>query len=136
MDMMVTVTLDGTPRQVPLTEATVLSLAQRALSGNTAAAREFMRIAEKIAAKQEIEDLPRIGLIHLHPMVPVEVNDSNEALRKLGVIEQVVDRWRIRPWVIEAALARDGQLLSDEKDRQLVAENMVDGTLLERILSK
>src|SRR6516164_6405047 len=49
----VAMTLDGTPCKVPLTEALAMSLAQKGLAGNIAAAREFMKIAEKVEAQQK-----------------------------------------------------------------------------------
>jgi hypothetical protein len=127
----VAMTLDGTPCKVPLTEALVMSLAQRALAGNNVAAREFLKIAEKVAAEQkaaEEKDLPPVQF----ELVPLVAKHCDKALEKL----QVMDGWRIQTWVIEAALARNNQLLRDETDRRLIEVNMINPEDLEAILPK
>jgi hypothetical protein len=47
INQQLTVTVDGTPRKMLVTEALVTSLAQQALAGNIVAARDFMKIAKK-----------------------------------------------------------------------------------------
>ncbi len=129
----VTVTVDGAPRKMLLTEALVTSLAQRALAGNMVAAREFMKIAEKVSVEQKAieEKSERIdGFRH----VIVDPKECNVPLEKLGVIEEVADCWRIRTWVVEAAMARNRQLVLNGDDRQLLANSMVDAVALQPIL--
>ncbi len=128
----VKVTLDGIPRKMPLPEATVMALAQKALSGNTAAAREFMKIVEKVNAEQKAhEETPIIAGISLLKADPKE---CNVALRALGAIELVGDSWRIQTWVIEAALAHNQKLVLKEGDRTLLANSMVDPEALPQLL--
>jgi hypothetical protein len=110
---------------MPITEALAMSLAQRALGGNIAAAREFMKIAEKVAAEQKvIEETPPGKLVIT--LVGGERKDCNTALEKLGAIQPFGSRYIIAPWVVEAALARNGALLDDEADRKIIEENMLD----------
>jgi hypothetical protein len=129
----ITVTLEGTPRKMPLTEALAMSLAHRALAGNTAAAREFMKIVEKVAAEQKIaEEKPnRVEKIVVSWVSPKECNTS---LEKLGAIKQVEESWRIQTWVVEAAFARNSRLELNQSDRQLLENSMIDRSALPSIL--
>ena len=128
----ITVTLEGIPRKMPLTEALAMSLAHRALAGNTAAAREFMKIVEKVAAEQRnAEEKPdRIEKMVISWVDPKECNTS---LEKLGVIKRVEETWRIQTWAVEAALNRNRIALNDG-DRILLGNSMVDRDALEAIL--
>ena len=49
LDRRVLVTVDGERRKVPLTEALVLQLAQRALGGDAVASRDFLKIADQMS---------------------------------------------------------------------------------------
>ncbi|HEX4104654.1 MAG TPA: hypothetical protein VHX92_00330 [Rhizomicrobium sp.] len=135
----VTVTVDGISRKVPLTEAVTLSLAQRSLAGSVPAAREVMkiveRVEEKIAAEKKAKEEERPSEVQF-VIKAAELKDCNTALHKLGVIQQYTDSWRICTWVVEAALARNSQIVLDENDRQHIAENMFDPAMLQPILSK
>jgi hypothetical protein len=129
----VTVTLEGAAHKVPLTEALAMSLAQRALTGNTAAAREFMKIVERVTAEQKIADekparAEKIVISWVDPL------DCNTSLQKLGVVERIDDKWRIPTWVVEAALARNRPVEINESDRQLLANSMVDREALPALL--
>src|SRR4051794_34691640 len=53
INTIVTVNVDGVPRKMSLNEAMVMGLAQRGLAGNTSAAREFLKVADKVAEKAE-----------------------------------------------------------------------------------
>jgi hypothetical protein len=135
MNQTVTVTLDGTPRKVPLSEALTLSLFQRALAGNVPAAREAIKIMEKVEAQQNAakEEMPTY-VFSFAP--PPELRDCNTALEKLDVLERGGPRWCIRPWVVEAALARNSQLVLDENDRQHIEEQMLNRGMLDAIWPK
>jgi hypothetical protein len=132
----VSVTVEGVTQKMPLTEALAMSLAQRALAGNIAAAREFMKIAEKVAAEQKaVQEQPSPVLFEL---VPLESKDCtiNTALEKLDVFELDGPRRCIRPWVVEAALARNNQLRANDSDREIIAENMLNPEHLRMISSR
>jgi hypothetical protein len=128
----ITVTLEGIPRKMPLTEALAMSLAHRALAGNTAAAREFMRIVEKVAAEQKLaEEKPdRIEKMVISWVDPKECNTS---LEKLGAIKQVEENWRIQTWVVEEALKRS-RIALNEGDMALLGNSMVDRDALQALL--
>ena len=130
----ITVTLEGIPRKMPLTEALAMSLAHRALAGNTAAAREFMKIVDKVAEEQRIaeEKETRVKKIVVSWAEPKE---CNPALEKLGVIKRVEESWRIQTWVVEAAVARNSQLQFKEDDVQLLSNSMVDREAMQSILA-
>jgi hypothetical protein len=132
VNQMITVTLEGIPRKMPLTEALAMSLAHRALAGNTAAAREFMKIVDKVAIAQKIaEEKPaRLEKIVVSWVSPEECNTS---LEKLGAIKQVEERWRIQTWVVEAALKRN-RITLNEGDRTLLGNSMIDREALQAIL--
>jgi hypothetical protein len=112
-----------------------MSLAQKGLAGNIAAAREFMKIAEKVEAQQKAAEEEEPGHYTIRLVGP-ERKDCNTALEMLNVIEPVAREYRIATWVVEAALARNNQLLLDETDRGIVAENMLVPSMLETILPK
>lgn len=129
----ISVTLEGVPRKMPLTEALAMSLAHRALAGNTGAAREFMKIVEKVAAEQKILE-QKVDRVDKVEIVIVDPKECNISLKKLGVIEQVEDNWRIQTWVVEAAFARNNRLELNQRDRQLLENSMVDRNSLQSIL--
>jgi hypothetical protein len=112
-----------------------ISLFQRGLAGNVAAAREAMKIMEKVEAQQKAakEDKP---VTYVFKLAGHEDEDCDTAFQKLGATELYLGRWRICTWVVEAALARNNQLLLEETDREIVANNMLDPSVLETILPK
>lgn len=126
----VTVTLEGKQQQVPLSEALILAMAQRALSGNVVATREVLKILEKIGAEQKAaEEAPPTNVRFM--LCGPDMQDCNLALARLGIVEGYLDSWRICTWAVEAALARNPQLLADEKDRELISGNMLNPLALE-----
>jgi hypothetical protein len=54
LDRKVTATVDGERRKVPLTEALVLQLAQKALAGDVRSIREVLKIADQVAAASPV----------------------------------------------------------------------------------
>jgi hypothetical protein len=107
LDRLVTATVDGERRRVPLTEALVLQLAQKALGGDHRASREILRIADQVeAARPKTEDDKTMVIVRW----AVDPQDCNPALRKLGAIVEVDGRYKIAPWVVEAGMARKPKL--------------------------
>ena len=114
----VSVTVEGVTQKMPLTDALAMSLAQRALAGNTAAAREFMKIADKVAEQQKLEEANQpIGEFRLVAFV---TEDWLEPLRRLGIFEELNGDTYVCRWVVEAALARDPSIKIDDEERRLV----------------
>lgn len=115
------ITVDGVRRRVPITEAMVTQLAQRALAGDPAASRDFLKIAgQAVAARAEDDAKPGSMTIILKQFG--EPEGCYGALDLLNAITQRrVDGegcYRIEPWVVEAARARGLQL--DEAARAQV----------------
>lgn len=140
LDRKVMATVDGQRRKVPITEALVLQLAQRALAGDLRATRDFLKIADQMAAVTP--DPGRRG-----PLVitrkSIDPKDCNPALEALGVIIPVGERYKIAPWVVDAAMARNPKLQKSdpilianstlkpgEKRLELTAEDPPTETLL------
>lgn len=111
LDRMVTATVDGERRRVPITEALVLQLAQKALGGDHRASREILRIADQIEAAKPPPEEDRTTVIVYHSIDP---QDCNPALRKLGAVVEVDGQYKIAPWVVEAGLARKPKLDSSD----------------------
>lgn len=111
LDRLVTATVDGERRRVPLTEALVLQLAQKALGGDHRASREMFRIADQVEAAKPVPEKDRTTVIVHHSIDP---QDCNPALRKLGAIVEVDGLYKIAPWVVEAGMARKPKLESSD----------------------
>jgi len=118
LDRTVMATVDGERRKVPLTEALVLQLAQRALAGDMKSIRELLRISDQVAAARPAPG--RKGPLVIMRRI-VDPKDCNPALDALGVIVPVGERYRIAPWVVEAAMARRPKL--DASDTALISNS-------------
>ena len=120
LDRMVTATVDGERRRVPLTEALVLQMAQKALGGDHRSSRELLRIADQItAAKPQPEEDKTTVIVRW----AIDPQDCNPALRKLGAIVEVDGRYKIASWVVEAGMARKPKL--DSSDDILIKNSTV-----------
>ncbi len=117
LDRTVMATVDGQRRKVPLTEALVLQLAQRALAGDIKSTRELLRIADQVAATRQVA-APKGPLVITRKII--DPKDCNPALDALGVIIPVGERYKIAPWVVEAAMARHPKL---EKSDPILISN-------------
>jgi len=107
LDRKVMATVDGQRRKVPITEALFLQMAQKALAGDGRATRDFLKIAEQVAAANPQAEKDKTMVIVRWAMDP---QDCNPALRKLGAIVEVDGRYKIAPWVVEAGMARKPKL--------------------------
>jgi hypothetical protein len=79
----VTATIDGERRKVPLTEALVLQLAQRALAGDIPASREILKIAGQVE-ETRVEPTNAKEKLMLLVRRFVDPRDCNPALEKLA----------------------------------------------------
>lgn len=103
LERKVMATVDGQRQKVPITEALVLQLAQKALAGDHRASREILRIADQVeAARPKPEEDQTMVIIRW----AIDPEDCNPALQKLGAIVEVDGRYKIAPWVVEAGMAR------------------------------
>lgn len=118
LDRKVTVTVDGERRKVPLTEALVLQLAQKALAGDARSIREVLKIADQVAAAAPARPEGKRKVIVLRFIDP---KDCNPALDLLGIIIPVGETYKVAPWAVEAAMARKPRL--KDSDRVLISNS-------------
>jgi hypothetical protein len=117
LERTITMTIDGVRRRVPITEAMVTQMAQRALAGDPGATRDFLKIAGQAAAARAEDDAKPVGqTVIIKRFGPPKGCDG--ALELLGVVVDVDDQLKIQPWVVEAARARGLKL--SETDEALV----------------
>ena len=118
LDRKVTATVDGERRKVPLTEALVLQLAQKALAGDVRSIREVLKIADQVAAASPVKPEGKRLVIERRIIDP---KDCNPALDLLGIVVPVDGRYRVAPWAVEAAMARKPRL--KDSDRVLISNS-------------
>ena len=118
----VTVTVDGRRQKVPVTQAMVMQLAQRGLAGDAVATRDFLKIASQ-AAQARAANEEKGGRIIVELMQFGEPTDCCGALEVLGIVSIVSGHYKIQPWAVEAAKARNGKI--HPLDAALVADNTV-----------
>lgn len=90
VNMTVPVTVDGVARKMSLNEALLMGLAQRGLAGNTSAAREFLKIAEKAEQKKlDAERYPEgiMPPVELFVLSSPNCSECCEPLRRLDVVQ-------------------------------------------------
>lgn len=119
LDRRVLVTVDGERRKVPLTEALVLQLAQRALGGDAVASRDFLKIADQMS-KAVASEVAKPRGVDIRLMQFGEPTGCDGALHVLDIVAIVKGQFKIQPWVLAAALARNPMLSAS--DDELVAE--------------
>src|SRR5215217_6251465 len=117
IDRTLTVTQNGTPREVTVEEALQHRTYQDAIAGNRAARREVL----KMIAKREQWLATKAPKQHHGGKLLFESEDpdnANEALILLGIAEpdtrdygpnDKYERLLLRPWAVQAALSRPGR---------------------------
>ena len=118
----VSITVDGKRQSVELTEAVALQMSRQALAGNVAAARELFRIAQQQKDLEAAIEASRPEPVTELRLVMVDPKSCNPALEALGVITNVGGRFKIEPWVVEAARARGAKL--DSPDEALISNSV------------
>ena len=123
LGQMVTVREDGRERRVTAAEAFILQLTKKGLEGDSASARASLAAIESARAARSSrgEDMPVIRIRFRSFGLCCAVEDLG-----MGVLVHPTDKERVRmmlkPWIIEAALARLGtRRLSLEEQRMVVA---------------
>lgn len=122
LGQMVTVREDGRERRVTAAEAFILQLTKKGLEGDSAAARASLAAIENARASRP--DGAGVDTIHIHFRtfgLCCVVEDLG-----IGMLIHKTDKERVRlmlkPWIVEAALARLGdQQLSLEEQRTVLA---------------
>jgi len=121
---MVTVREDGRERRVTAAEAFILQLTKKGLEGDSAAARASLTAIENARAARGARDSDNVVVrVHFRTFgLCCVVEDLG-----IGVLVHPTDKERVRlmlrPWIIEAALARFGarQLSAEEQQTVLVS---------------
>lgn len=117
----VTITVDGKREKVAVTDAIALQMTKQALAGNVGAGREVMRLAAQQAEFEARRNAMKPQVTQVSWVV-IDPKDCSPGLEKLGVVVNIAGQYKIEPWVIEAALARDPGLERRLKqdDRQMI----------------
>lgn len=118
LDRKVTVTVDGERRKVPLTEALVLQLVQKAAAGDARSIREVLKIADQVAAAAPAR--PEVKRLVIERRI-ISPKDCNPALDLLGIVVPVGEKYKVAPWAVEAAMARKPRL--KDADRVLISNS-------------
>ena len=119
----VVVTVDGRRQKVPITEALVMQLGQRALAQDAGASRDFLKIANSVAQARAAEEETRPQEFKVILKQFGEPTGCNGALEVLGVLSIVKGHYKVHAWVVEAARARGVKL--DQAGEDLVDEHLV-----------
>ena len=105
---MVTIREDGRERRVTAAEAFLLQLTQKGLAGDSAAARASLAAIEAARLNRPTVDQTFIRRIIIVGMgIGCILRDLGMAIKTNRHSEQNA-RWWLKPWIVEAALARLG----------------------------
>jgi hypothetical protein len=124
LGQMVTIREDGRERRITAAEAFILQLTKKGLEGDSGSARASMIAIESARAARAArgEDLPDIHIrIVLFGLCCVAENLG------IGVLVNPTDKRRVRlllkPWIVEAALARLGSRQLSVEEQRTVLES-------------
>ena len=120
LGQMVTIREDGRERRVTAAEAFLLQLTQKGLAGDSAAARASLAAIEDARANRPAADQTFIRRIVFVGMgIGCVLRDLGLAVKTNRHSEQNA-RWWLKPWIVEAALARLGsRQLSPAEQREV-----------------
>ena len=121
LGQMVTIREGETTRRGTAAEAFVLKLTQSGLGGNSAAARDILDVIER-AKDQQGGGEPPVTTITRLIVDPGSVTLALEPLRMAKKVDSYREtaRMELKPWIVEAALARLLQPLSPADQRIIV----------------
>jgi hypothetical protein len=116
----VTIREDGRERRVTAAEAFLLQLTRKGLQGDSTAARASLVAIETARAKRAPVDGPETLRIVLTAFGIGSVLETLGMAIKTHRFDRERVRWELKPWIIEAALARLGpRRLSEEEQREV-----------------
>jgi hypothetical protein len=121
LGQMVTIRESGGERRVTAAEAFLLQLTKKGLEGDNAAARALLEALEAARAKRE--PLNGIGSITRIILMSFSIGS---ALKPLGLamkfypLDEEKVCWKLKPWIVEAALRRLERRLSIDEQRTVV----------------
>ena len=112
LGQMVTIREDGRDRRVTAAEAFILHLTKKGLEGDAVSARASLAAIEAARAKRGSQDdeltVTRIIFTFFGP--GIALRDLGMAVKKYPTDKHRA-RWELKPWIVEAALARLGDLV-------------------------
>lgn len=124
LGQMVTIREDGRERRVTAAEAFLLQLTKRGLAGDSASARASLAAIEAARARGHGEEPVVFRIVWKCPS-PGSVGSSLDALGmavKLNKYSKSA-RYELKPWIVEAALARLGERRLTVDEQRTVLES-------------
>lgn len=124
LGQMVTIREDGRKRRITAAEAFLLHLTKRGLAGDSAAARASLAAIEAARSKHIANEPSQVRLIW-KSVSPGSVGCGIEPLgiaKKLNRYSEAGARLELKPWVVEAALARLGERRLNIEEQQIIVE--------------
>jgi hypothetical protein len=120
---MVTIREDGRERRVTAAEAFLLHLTKRGLEGDGAAARASLAAIEAARAITG-SNQPELTVIIWKGVSPGSVGVALDALGMAVKLKRSSEsaRYQLRPWLVEAALARLGDKRLTAEEQQTVVK--------------
>ena len=123
LGQMVTIRDDRGERRVTAAEAFLLQLTKKGLQGDSASARASLAAIEEARSKRQ-SDVPIIKAIVSKCVSPGSVGCSLDALSLAVKLRKYTEnaRYELKPWIVEAALARLGSKRLSIEEQRLVVE--------------
>ena len=120
---MVTIRDDRGERRVTAAEAFLLQLTKKGLQGDSAAARASLAAIDEARSKRQA-DVPIIKAIVSKCVSPGGVGCSLDALTLAVKLRKYTEnaRYELKPWIVEAALARLGSKRLSVGEQRVVVE--------------
>ena len=121
LGQMVTIREDGRERRVTAAEAFLLQLTRKGLQGDSSAARASLQAIEAARAKvPSYQSEPLVlRIVFVSMGVGIVLDRLGIACKRFPLDEKRV-RWQLKPWIVEAALARLGKRqLTPEEQREV-----------------
>ena len=120
---MVTIREDGRDRRVTAAEAFLLHLTKRGLEGDSAAARASLSAIEAARSSSRLDEPTITGIISRY-VSPGAVGVAVDALGIAVKINRYSEsaRYKLKPWIIQVALARLGVRQLSPEEQKIVLE--------------
>ena len=125
LGQMVTIREDGRERRVTAAEAFLLQLTKRGLAGDSASARASLAAIEAARARHHGDEPLMVRLVW-KSVSPGSVGCSIDALGLAVKVNKYSEnaRYELKPWIVEAALARLGNRRLSVDEQRTVVESM------------
>jgi Family of unknown function (DUF5681) len=123
LGQMVTIREDGRERRITAAEAFILQLTKKGLEGCSASARASLGAIEAARASQpESNDPTEVLRIIIRPFGTCVVAEDLGFGVKINRFSKTNVRFMLKPWIVDAALARMGnRQLTSEQQRVVIA---------------